>query len=416
KPMMAGGFLAIGTAAFLQGSLIVSSDYDHFALVLRGVGIIAALAGSVSWTASPNARAFLWVGLALLAGALAIEANRASSAADALLTAGAVGIGIAVLYVSRRSIAARVAATAAGALLLLVLVLSLALSSVLSSTVQREAFQRLNGRAAQEASSVTKSTTDVVTQGAVYATLIGRTHTDEVLRLAQDSTAVNQPDQPCARLVPGLGSAPPTIGQCIQSDVSKLQQKKSIALAYLAGGRDGPAARGGQVAGRQGSDLSERVPHLGRAGRQPGHVRGGHPRVSRRAGHARRPGQVPRRVAAQRRLPQRSLAGRRRSLAGAREPGRRARPLRRPARHHDAPAAGRSGPHVGQPALAHRQQPVHVGPTGVPHRRRQHADHDARRVDADHAVRRHQAAVVPQPVPHRPGRHAARAADRVARR
>jgi PAS domain S-box-containing protein len=245
KPMMAGGFLAIGTAAFLQGSLIVSSDYDHFALVLRGVGIVAALAGSVSWTASPNARAFLWVGLALLAGALAIEANRASSAADALLTAGAVGIGIAVLTVSRRSIAARVAATAAGALLLLVLVLSLALSSVLSSTVQREAFQRLNGRAAQEASSVTKSTNDVVTLGAVYATLIGRTHTDEVLKLAQDANAVNQPDPACARLVPGLGSAPPTIGQCIQSDTTKLQQKKSIALAYLAGASDTPVAQAG---------------------------------------------------------------------------------------------------------------------------------------------------------------------------
>src|SRR5258708_16614417 len=89
KPMMAGGFLAIGTAAFLQGSLIVSSDYDHFALVLRVVGIVAAVAGSVSWTAGANARAFIWVRLALPAAALPIQVNRPPSAACPLLRSGA---------------------------------------------------------------------------------------------------------------------------------------------------------------------------------------------------------------------------------------------------------------------------------------------------------------------------------------
>jgi len=245
KPMMAGGFLAIGTAAFLQGSLIVSSDYDHFALVLRGVGIVAAVAGTFTWSAGANARAFLLVGLALLAGALAIEANRASSSADALLTAGAVGIGIAVLYVSRRSIAARVAATAAGALLLLVLVLSLALSSVLSSTVQREAFQRLNGRAAQEASFVTRSQNDVVVLGAAMATVIERTHQAEVIRLGSDPGAVNQPVAACSAPITGLGSAAPTIAQCIGYDVTKLRGTKVFSLAYLAGSTDTLVAQAG---------------------------------------------------------------------------------------------------------------------------------------------------------------------------
>ena len=245
KPVLAGGFLAIGASAFLQGSLIVSSDYDHFALVLRGVGIVAAVAGSFSWTGGTNARAFLWVGLTLFAAALAIEANRPSLAADGLLAAGAVGVGVAVLSVSRRSIAARVAATAAGALLLLVLVLSLALSSVLSSTVQREAFQRLNGRAAQEASIITKSQNDVVVLGAAFATVIDRTHTAEVIKVGLDPSAATQAAPSCS--APGfVVGAPPTIAQCLSADIVRLQKNNvALALAYLAGSADTPVSQAG---------------------------------------------------------------------------------------------------------------------------------------------------------------------------
>jgi len=155
KWLLAGGFLAIGTAAFLLGSLIVSDKNDAPVLIVRAVGIAAAAGGSFSWAAGPNSRRVLWVGLMFLAGALAIEAQHPSLAADGLLSVGAVGVGAAVLAISRRSIAARVAATAAGALLLLVLVLSLALSSVLSSTVQREAF-RLPATRATSSSSRTR--------------------------------------------------------------------------------------------------------------------------------------------------------------------------------------------------------------------------------------------------------------------
>jgi two-component system sensor histidine kinase VicK len=153
KLTLAIGFLAMGVGAFGHGSLLIRDDNASLVHGLRIVGIVSLLAGTLRWRASPVARRLVWLGLAVTAASVAVNAQASSTdtVGYGLLAGGSLAIGAALLIASRRSIAARVAASAAGTLLLVVLVLSVALSAVLSSSAQREELSRLSARARTEA-------------------------------------------------------------------------------------------------------------------------------------------------------------------------------------------------------------------------------------------------------------------------
>lgn len=148
--------LALAAAAFLHGSLLITGhrvEWIGLARLIaagfliatfpyqgrRRAGPVLLIAGSVLWMAA---------GAAELASA-------AAYAADGLLFAGSLATGAAVVISAQRSVAARVAGSAAATLLLVVIVLALALSTVISSSVQRQEVNRLASRARVEQAAVT---------------------------------------------------------------------------------------------------------------------------------------------------------------------------------------------------------------------------------------------------------------------
>ncbi len=166
------GFLATAVAAFGHGSLLLTGDLENVVIALRVAGIVGLAIGSIWWWRGRGiAGHLLWAGLFGTSVAVGLEASGAGRASDAVLAAGSLFIGAALLVASRRSVAARVAASAAGTLLLVVLVLSVALSAVLSSSIQREEFSRLQSRANTEANLATTSFQNEVST-ASYAGLV----------------------------------------------------------------------------------------------------------------------------------------------------------------------------------------------------------------------------------------------------
>jgi PAS domain S-box-containing protein len=151
--------LAIAAASFVRGSLLVTGSST------RWLGL-ATLAGAVMlmpalrlwWPAHPGrlvtGRRLLASGLLAWAAAGAAELVKTSGyVVDALLVAGAVLTGVAVLPLTRRAVVLRVATSTAITLLLVVLVLSVALSAVISSSVQRDELNRLAGRESIESAT-----------------------------------------------------------------------------------------------------------------------------------------------------------------------------------------------------------------------------------------------------------------------
>ena len=151
---LALGFLGIGAAAFLQGSLLFEDRADPVLLGLRLAGVAGVLVGSLAWRATALSRTLLWLGCAALAGALGFELADLETTAASVSALGALLVGAALLGASRRAITARVAASAAGTLLLLVLVLSVALSTILADTAEDQALRDLDSRAVTEAGAV----------------------------------------------------------------------------------------------------------------------------------------------------------------------------------------------------------------------------------------------------------------------
>jgi PAS domain S-box-containing protein len=155
RTAMAGGFVLVGAAAFFHGSLVLGDDSDRPALfALRLAGVIGLAVGAARWAGPPRGARLMWLGLALLTVAAALGMTDAAVPTSALLAAGSLMIGGAVVYASRRSIASRVAASASITLLLVVLVLAVGISAVLTNTVQDQARDRLRIRAASEAKFV----------------------------------------------------------------------------------------------------------------------------------------------------------------------------------------------------------------------------------------------------------------------
>jgi two-component system phosphate regulon sensor histidine kinase PhoR len=146
------GFLALGTAAFLHGSLLYEAR-DLPVILTRSLGIVLVAVGTLGWGADRAIRRVVWAALVLMTLAEASAATgTASAVADAARIVAAAGLGAVLVSSARRSIPARVAVSTAAMLLVVVLAVSVALSVVISDNVQKEALRRADTRARAEAS------------------------------------------------------------------------------------------------------------------------------------------------------------------------------------------------------------------------------------------------------------------------
>lgn len=162
--------VVIGAACFAHGSLLVTGD------PLRWVGAGRLAAGLIALAAFPYpggprtgrppiGGVLLRLGFLCWAAAGAVELGKGQPyATDALLFAGSLVVAAALVRVSRRSIAVRVATSGAATLLLVVIVVALSLSTVISSSVQKQELDDLANRAAVEKAALTD--TSSVTAGA----------------------------------------------------------------------------------------------------------------------------------------------------------------------------------------------------------------------------------------------------------
>jgi PAS domain S-box-containing protein len=155
------GFLTAGTVAFLHGSLLVTGDPGGGFAIARLVAAGLLVVSVSGWAASPGSRWAYGLGVAVWAAAAVAELLQAPDHwVDGLLVVGGAAIGVALLAASGRSVAMRVAAGAATTLLLVILVLAVALSSVISSSVQRDELKQLSARAQTEAQQVQDTATN----------------------------------------------------------------------------------------------------------------------------------------------------------------------------------------------------------------------------------------------------------------
>ncbi|MDQ3106538.1 MAG: hypothetical protein M3Q68_01875, partial [Actinomycetota bacterium] len=225
---LGAGFLAVGTGAFLPGSLLVADRDDPLLLVLRLAGVAALAVGGLPWRGSGLSRALLWTGCAGLAAAVPLEIAEAPNAAASVSAVGGLLIGGALIGASRVAIAARVAASAAATLLLVVLVLSVALSTVLARTVEGQALADLDDRAVTEAGAVEAETRTVIDAAAVVASLLAR-------------LPENPDDLNSAALLSRIGSDGPTVNQrdAIQAELDRIRRDvfDDLGFVYVSEGR-----------------------------------------------------------------------------------------------------------------------------------------------------------------------------------
>jgi len=186
---LAIGFTAFATSAFLHGSELVDDGGDPLVVGLRAAGVAAVLAGSArGWVAGRLARALLVVSAGIVAAATLTDADSSGNLSRVLLTAGGAALGGSVLAASRRSIAARFAASAATTLLIVVLVLGVAVSAVLVNTVQDSAVERLEARAATEATAAKGTVNEYLAYAKIIAFAVtGREFQERVLAAAEAS-------------------------------------------------------------------------------------------------------------------------------------------------------------------------------------------------------------------------------------
>lgn len=186
---LAIGFASVATSAFLHGSALVDDGGAPLVVGLRAAGVAAMVVGVVrGWAAGSLARGLLVASAALVGAATVIDADTSGTPARVLLTAGGIALGGSVVAASTRSIAARFAATAAMTLLIVVLVLGVAVSAVLVNTVQDSATERLEARAATEATAA-RDAAEVYINFAKIASfaVTGPGFADDVLAAAQDT-------------------------------------------------------------------------------------------------------------------------------------------------------------------------------------------------------------------------------------
>lgn len=233
---LGAGFVALGTGAFLHGTLLVPDRDEPALLGLRLAGVAALAVGSLAWRGRSVSRALLWAGCAGLALAVPLEVADLANAGATLSAAGGLLVGAALIAASRVAIAARVAASAAATLLLVVLVLSVALSAVLGRTVEDQALADLDERAVTEAGAVEATSSDVLDKAAVVATLLAGLPAD-----ADDPTS--------PRLLASIDQAAgPTPDQrsAVQAELERLRADvfEDLGLVYVSEAQVAVAAAG----------------------------------------------------------------------------------------------------------------------------------------------------------------------------
>src|SRR4051794_38124633 len=176
---LAAGFVGVGTAAFLTGSLLVEDRAQPGVLGLVVAGVLGLVVGSFRWQGGTASRTLLWLGCAGLILGAGLEGATLSGAAAAVAAIGALLIGGALLAASRRAVAARIAASAAATLLLVVLVLSVALSIVLGDTVEDQTLRDLDSRAVTEAGAIEGQARTVAIDAAQVANLLAHLPIDD---------------------------------------------------------------------------------------------------------------------------------------------------------------------------------------------------------------------------------------------
>jgi PAS domain S-box-containing protein len=168
------GFVAIGTGAFLRGSMIAAAD-DGGLAIARGAGIALLALGAIASGVDGYAKRGLLLALGLLAIADLLAVSGFDVEGSWAQAAGAVGLAAVLAAIGRRSIATRVAIAATGTLLLVVLAVSVALFAVIGSTVERQAVERLGARAKTESDQLAKDRiVDSVRSARVVASALER--------------------------------------------------------------------------------------------------------------------------------------------------------------------------------------------------------------------------------------------------
>ena len=143
--------------------------------VVRGLGIVLLAVGAIAWRGDASARVGLVASLALLAAADLFTVSDLEHAGSWAGIAGAIGLAAVLITTCRRSIATRVAIAATGTLFVAVLAVSVALFSVIGTTVERQAVERLGARARTEADQVAKDRlADAVRTAQVVASALER--------------------------------------------------------------------------------------------------------------------------------------------------------------------------------------------------------------------------------------------------
>jgi PAS domain S-box-containing protein len=256
RSAVGAGFVVLGASAFVQGSLLVSGNPGGVFSIAAAIGSAAVLLGTLRLGRPDRARILLWAG-AVLVGVAGVGrvAPTFDTAAAVVTIVGALVLALALIDVSRHSIASRVAASAATTLLLVVLVLSVSLSAVISSSLQHQAETSLATRVRDEGSQIASTTTGALEDARfASADLAG-------------FFAAATPNPLIALGVPVTGVS---AGQSVAARLDQLVAAYPLGgFAYVSA--DGQvAAATGDVRPRVVGSLPEVVPHRGLTCTGPG--------------------------------------------------------------------------------------------------------------------------------------------------
>ena len=181
RALITSGFLAVGTAAFLHGSLVESDAASGWVVGPRLAGLALLLAASgIRGRANIAVQALRLATAVLLIAELLVIAVDPQTWIDILRIAGALVLTATLLMVTRRSIPARVAAASAGTVLLVVVAVSVTLSSVVVQNVEDEVLRRTETRSISEATAAGQAPDSVRVRATSVAELLTNRATTNV--------------------------------------------------------------------------------------------------------------------------------------------------------------------------------------------------------------------------------------------
>jgi PAS domain S-box-containing protein len=191
------GFVGVGVAAFVHGSLLEADAAAPTIVVPRLVGIVLLGAAALGPHARPGRLPTLVATAALLGAELTVVLrDDPGSIVDVERMVGAVVLTGMLFWVTRASIPARVAAGAAGTVLLVVLAVSMTLSSVVVDNVRDEVLRRTVARAEGEAASAVAAPDAVRVRVTSVGELISRGAADNPVTRDLLVALADQPTSP----------------------------------------------------------------------------------------------------------------------------------------------------------------------------------------------------------------------------